>query len=233
MTLAAILAGGSGARFGDSALPKQFLDLGGRPVLARTAEKFLTHPGVAFVIVLCPGAWLSHTQSILAAAFGADARVAVIEGGESRNDTLRRALEYIDLRFGREDDHILLTHDAVRPFVTHRMIGGNIEAAAKYGACDTAIPATDTIVESADGRFISAIPERGRIFHGQTPQSFRVNKLRALMESLSAEEEALLTDACKIFALRGEPVALVAGEPRNIKITYAEDLKVAEALIDR
>ncbi|MCL2107016.1 MAG: 2-C-methyl-D-erythritol 4-phosphate cytidylyltransferase [Oscillospiraceae bacterium] len=226
MIIAAIMAGGIGSRMGSSAMPKQYLPLGGKPILLHTVEKFLVHPQVEHVAVLTPRSWISHTKDILK-----NSAAQVIEGGETRNDTLWNALRYTEEAFGGEDDHILITHDAVRPFVTHRIISENIESAQKYGACDTVIPATDTIVESRAGTLISGIPERKTMFQGQTPQSFRTRKLRALMERLSEEESAILTDACKIFVMRGEPVAMVTGETHNIKITYPYDLKVAQALL--
>ena len=231
MILAAILGGGIGSRMGNMNTPKQYLQLGSRPILVHTVEKFLVHPQVERVVVLTPPSWLGFTQDILNEHLPKNHGVAVIPGGEKRNDTLRRALEYIKEHFGDDEDHILLTHDAVRPFVTHRIISENIIAAQKHGACDTVVPASDTIVHSGDGAFISTIPERKTMYQGQTPQSFKCNKLRALIESLSPEEEAVLTDACKIFALRGEPVALVPGEVHNIKITFPFDLKVAHAML--
>ncbi len=231
MVIAAILAGGVGSRMGNVNMPKQYLQLGSRPIIAHTAEKFLVHPQVEHVVVLTPRAWLSFTQDTLAEHLPNGHGVAVIAGGERRNDTLRNALAYIKETFGSDEDHILLTHDAVRPFVTHRIINDNIAAARSHGACDTVVPASDTIVRSEDGCFISMIPPRDTMFQGQTPQSFRCNKLQALMDSLTPEEEEVLTDACKIFSLRGEPVALVQGENYNIKITYPFDLKVAAALL--
>ena len=130
-----------------------------------------------------------------------------------------------------DDDTIILTHDSVRPFVTHRIIEENIEYAMKYGACDTAVSSTDTIVQSEDGKIISAVPERRKMYQGQTPQTFRLKKLKALYESLSAEERETLTDAAKIFVIKNEDVYLVEGEVSNIKITYPYDLRVAETLI--
>ena len=115
--------------------------------------------------------------------------------------------------------------------MSHRIIEDNIQSAAEHGACDTVIPATDTIVRSEDGHIISAIPDRSELYQGQTPQSFNLMKLKALMESLTANEEAVLTDACKIFTLRGIEVALVRGDVSNMKITYPQDLRVASALI--
>ena len=232
MILAAIFAGGTGSRMGGTDLPKQFLSLGGKPILVHTVEKFLSHPQVEHVFVLAPPAWLGYTREILHQHLPKGHSVAVIPGGETRNDTLRRALDYVQERFGDGEDHVLLTHDAVRPFVTHRVISDNIAAAHAHGACATVIPACDTIVQSEDGAFISAIPPRNTMYQAQTPQTFTCNRLRALLASLRPEEEAELTDACKIYALRGEPVALVPGEARNIKITYPLDLTVARAILE-
>ena len=102
---------------------------------------------------------------------------------------------------------------------------------ASHDACDTVIPATDTIVESVDGTVIDAVPERSRMFQGQTPQTFKIGTLKSLYASLSNEERAILTDACKIFVLRDRKVALVPGTASNIKITYPTDLKIAQALL--
>ena len=130
-----------------------------------------------------------------------------------------------------DDETIIVTHDSVRPFVTHRIIEENIEYAQKYGACDTAVPATDTIVQSEDNIVISDIPERSKMYQGQTPQTFRLKKLKELYEGLTEEEKKILTDAAKIFVMKGEKVYLVEGEVSNIKITYPYDLRVAETLI--
>ena len=124
-----------------------------------------------------------------------------------------------------------MTHDAVRPFVSLRIIEENVAAAREHGACDTVIPATDTIVESLDGTTISAIPNRSALYQGQTPQSFNMAELKRTLESLTEEERAILTDACKAFVLRGKPVALVRGDVENMKITYPQDLRIAEALL--
>ena len=93
------------------------------------------------------------------------------------------------------------------------------------------IPATDTIVASADHEIISDIPDRSQMYQGQTPQSFKAWKLRQVFEALTEEEKKILTDACKILVLKGEKVHLVQGEVSNIKITYPHDLRVAEAIL--
>ena len=133
--------------------------------------------------------------------------------------------------YGLDDDTLLVTHDSVRPFLTHRIIEENIEYGQKYDAVDTVIPATDTIVASENGEIISDVPDRSKMYQGQTPQTFRAKKLKDLYYSLSDEEKGILTDASKIFVMKGEKVHLVQGEVFNIKITYPYDLRVAESLI--
>jgi len=230
MIIGVIMAGGIGSRMGNIAKPKQFLTIGDKPILIHTVEKFVFHPEIDAVIVLTPAAWLRYTEDLLAQA--GLKQVAVIEGGDTRNGTLRNALTYIETAFPTDEDHIAVTHDAVRPFLTHRILSENIRAAQKSGACDTVIPATDTIVQSTDKTYITAIPPRAELYQGQTPQSFSAKKLRALIDSLTPEEEDSLTDACKIFVIKGEPVELVLGDVANIKITYPFDVKLAKALLE-
>lgn len=230
MIFAAIFAGGSGSRMGGTDLPKQFLPLGGKPILAHTVGRFLAVPDIDVLFVLSPAKWLSFTQEMIARELG-ETQVQVIAGGETRNDTLLCAIRHIYAHYPVDEQTILLTHDAVRPFVTQRIIADNIAAVRQYGACDTVIPATDTIVRSTDGANITEIPLRSELFQGQTPQSFLLAELRRTVESLTPEETQTLTDACKIYAVRGKPVRMVTGSPANIKITYPADLPVAEAIL--
>ncbi len=232
MVFAIVLAGGIGSRMGNSDTPKQYLMLGKNPIIVHSIEKFYVNPKFEHIIVLTPEAWISHTANMIKKSMGETDRISVIAGGSTRNETLYNAIKFIEEGYGLDEETIIVTHDAVRPFVTHRIIEENIEAAQKYGACDTVVPATDTIVESLDGEVISQIPNRATLFQGQTPQSFKALKLKKLYESLTAEEKDILTDACKIFAMKGEPVHLVQGEVFNMKITYPFDLKVAATMIE-
>ena len=230
MTYGVILAGGVGSRMG-SEKPKQYLSIGGKPVIVHTIEKFCLYSEFEKVLILCPAQWIGYTKDLVRKYIGEDSKVDVIEGGSVRNETIMNAIKYIEAEGNLNEDTIIVTHDAVRPFVTYRIIEENVAAAKEYGACDTVIPATDTIVESLDGDMISAIPERKLLNQGQTPQSFKALKLKELYESLTSEEKDILTDAAKIFVLKGEKVKLVKGETFNVKITYPYDLAVAEALL--
>ena len=231
MIYAVILAGGTGSRMGLSDMPKQFLELKGKPILNHTLEKFLPHSRFEKIIVLTPSAWLNHTEEIVRRYTGENDRVVVIEGGDTRNETIMNAIAYIEKNYGLDDDDVIVTHDSVRPFVTRRIIEENIDAALRDGACDTVISATDTIVEG-DGEVISSIPDRRRMYQGQTPQSFKAKALRDTYMSLSESEKAVLTDAAKILVIKGKKVSLVRGETFNIKITYPYDLKIARSLFE-
>lgn len=226
-----ILAGGQGIRMGNSEKPKQFLEVGGRPILIHTVEKFVAIPEFYQIIVLVPKQWLAYTKDIVRKYISHHEKIAVVEGGETRNETIMNAIQYIEDTGRLTDETIIVTHDSVRPFVTYRIIEENIRYAQECGACDTVIPASDTIVESMDNCFISSIPERKNMYQGQTPQSFRAKKLREIYETLTEEERGILTDACKIYVLKNEPVHLVEGDVSNIKITYPHDLRVAEAIL--
>lgn len=231
MIYGAILAGGVGKRMGNAEKPKQFLTIGGKPIIVHTVEKFALCTEFEKVIVLTPARWIEHTRNILARHIPDMSKIVLAEGGDTRNETLMNAIAVIDEEGNLDDDTIIVTHDAVRPFVTYRIIRDNIEAAQRAGACDTAFPATDTIVRAEDGKLITEIPDRSQLFQGQTPQSFRARKLRDLYRSLTPEEKEILTDAAKIFVMKGEAVEIVPGESFNIKITYPYDIKVAETIL--
>lgn len=231
MVFAAVFAGGIGSRMGNSDTPKQYLDLGTKPVIIHTIEKFFINNRIDEILVLCPKAWVAHTNALIKKHLPEGKKITVIPGGATRNGTLENAIEYIEKNCEVDEDTVIVTHDAVRPFLTHRIIEENVDAAIKYGACDTVIPATDTIVESADGKMITSIPDRTKMFQGQTPQSFRLKELKRVLSSLTEEEKAILTDACKIFSIKNKDVYMVEGEVFNIKITYPYDLKVAHTLL--
>ncbi len=226
-----ILAGGIGTRMGNVEKPKQYLELRGKPVIVYTIEKFAVCPDFERIIVLCPRQWVRHTEDLTARYLPDVRNIDVIPGGSTRNETIMNSIDHIEARYGLDEETIIVTHDAVRPFVTGRIIEENIRYARETGACDTVIPATDTIVASEDHVTISQIPDRRKMYQGQTPQSFRAKKLREEYRALTEEERSVLTDACKILAVRHIPVRLVEGEVFNIKLTYPYDLRVAESIL--
>jgi len=231
MIYAGILAGGQGTRMGNVPMPKQFLLLNDKPILVHTIEKFIINDSFASIIIATPKEWINYTKDILNKYNIDIPRVIVIEGGKERNDTIMNIISWIEENDGLEANDILVTHDAVRPFLTHRILEENIEMGLKYGAVDTVIDAVDTIVVSNDGNYINDIPRREIMYQGQTPQTFNAKELKDLYAELSNEEKSMLTDACKIFSIKGKKVKLVKGEVFNIKVTIPFDLQVANSII--
>ena len=233
---AGILAGGKGKRMGKTTRPKQFLRIGDddMPIIVRTIRAFLACSSIDSVVVACPAAWLEYTIVLVNENFSADEvdRIHVIEGGRERSDSLENICAFIENMWGLEENDLLVSHDAVRPFVTERIIEENIERALETGCVDTVVPATDTIVVSKDGALIDTIPNRSEYYQGQTPQTFFIKEYRAAFASLTEEQKAQLTDACKVYAFCGKPVSLVMGEYSNIKITTPHDIRIARSILD-
>lgn len=232
MIFGAILAGGVGSRMSIEGMPKQYLPLGSRPVFVHTLEKFLLCGDFDAVFIGTHGDWVDFTRNEVEKFVTGDAPVHVVQGGDDRNGTIMNIVAAIEEFYGTSDDHIVVTHDSVRPFVKISTIKDNISAAREYGACDTVIPATDTIVVSSDGEVVEDIPLRSVMYQGQTPQSFKLPLFKSLYEGLSDEERAVLTDACKALVLKGFPVHLVRGDVTNIKLTTVMDYRVAQAMVE-
>lgn len=230
MIYAQILAGGKGTRMGNVSMPKQFLPLNGKPTIVHTVEKFILNTRFDKILISSPKEWMNHAEDNIK-KYISDDRIVVIEGGEDRNETIMNGIRFVEKTYGLTDEDVIVTHDAVRPFLTHRIIEENIDASLETGAVDTVIEALDTIVESSNHNFITDIPVRDHMYQGQTPQSFNMKKVYNHYQNLTTEEKQILTDACKICLLAGEQVKLVKGEIFNIKITTPYDLKVANAII--
>lgn len=229
MVFAVILAGGSGTRMKSAKLPKQFLTIGGEPILRLTLDKFLACSNIDHIVLAAPAIWMAHTKDLLADV--AYSRVNVCEGGNTRQDSLYNALKFIEEHFDVDEETIVVSHDVARPFVSLRIIEDNIRGVKELGAVDTVIPATDTIVQSHDGSVISNIPDRSQMYQGQTPQSFKLRTFTRIYETLDEEYLSRVTDAARILSEHGCPVKLVQGELFNIKITTEYDFRIAEFLL--
>ncbi len=232
MVIAGIVAGGVGSRMGNSAVPKQFLEIGGKPIIMHTIEKFLVSADIDYVVVGVHADWQDYLEDLLKKYIGNRDKIRITAGGANRNDTIQKIIEKADEEWGIDDDTIFVTHDAVRPFVGLEIIKENVEAAKKYGVCDTVVVATDTIVQSDNGEYITEIPRRDEMYQGQTPQTFKYGLFREVYNSMTKEELDIVTDACKMFYLRGHKVYLVKGSVLNFKITYPFDLKMANNMLE-
>jgi 2-C-methyl-D-erythritol 4-phosphate cytidylyltransferase len=233
-TVAVVLAGGMGSRFGSS-LPKQLQVLGGTSLLARCVETFGQAPGVDDVLVVTAAELTEGVQGHLAGS----ARLAdVIEGGVARTDSTQRAIDWLRSRAAAEpgEDWKVLFHDAARPLIDQKIIADCIDALDHWDAVGVVVATADTIVQLADGRFGQILP-RASLARCQTPQGFRLSVISRAYDLAAADPafaENAATDDCGVVLryLPDVPVGTVQGSERNLKITYPADLAIAQALLD-
>ena len=227
--LAIIFAGGSGVRMG-SAVPKQFLELCGKPVLAHTLELFERHPCIDGIYLVVNADYVERAPEF-AQRWGVSKLCGVTAGGASAQESIYNGLTYAAAR--EPAGSIVLLHDGVRPYVTPEVIAANVEAVGKYGSAVTYTPCYETIVLSKDGAAIESIPPRSHSYTAQAPQSFRLGGILAAHGRIRARPEGyegMVDQATICFAL-GIPIHLVPGNRGNVKITTPEDIVTLEALL--
>jgi 2-C-methyl-D-erythritol 4-phosphate cytidylyltransferase len=223
-TVAVVLAGGTGQRLG-SARPKQLIEIGGRPILARAIAAFDGHRDVGEVLVVMAAGHV-RAAAAMAAPFGTV--TGVIEGGDTRTASTVAALEALA---GHPDDTRVLFHDAARPFVDDAVIGRVLDALDGYDAVAVGVPSSDTIVAVEDG-VVAGMPPRASLCRFQTPQGFRLGTVRAAYERALNDPALVATDDCGIVHryLPEVPIRVVEGSERNLKVTHPLDIVVAEHL---
>jgi 2-C-methyl-D-erythritol 4-phosphate cytidylyltransferase len=221
------MAGGRSAQ--GAAPPKQLLELDGTPILFLTLRRLAACARLGHLIVAVRPADRSLVEkSLKKEKYGK--KVSLVEGGESRHDSVANAL-----RAAPADADLILVHDAVRPFVDPAQIDRVLDAAADTGAAILGLPATDTVKQvdpgtSTHGSRIAATIPRERIVLAQTPQVFRADWLRQAFER-AAEDGFRGSDEAVLVERLGHPVTVVMGSWRNIKITQPADLDLARFLL--
>lgn len=208
--------------------PKQFLSLGGVPLLIHSLRAFLAVPRVTGIYVAVREPEGDRLRELLASHNLVD-RVHIVAGGDMRQDSVANALRALPSGEDAAED-IVLVHDAVRPLVDPATIDRTIDAIERHGAAIVGMPATDTIKKverTADGALIVATIPRELIVHAQTPQGARVSLMRRAFDAAEADEFQG-TDEASLLERAGVPVHVVPGSARNLKVTQPGDLEVAE-----
>lgn len=223
-TLAIIVAGGSGTRFG-AELPKQFLELKGRPILMHTIEAFDKCEDCSFDLVVTLPADQMDLWQQLCHKYGFDVPHRVVPGGETRWHSVKNALDSI---MDINDVDIIAVHDGVRPLVTAELIGRTIETARCDGAAIPVVKLNDS-VRQVKG-IISHALDRSTLRAVQTPQAFDA---RLLYDAYSFPYQPTFTDDASVVECAGHLATLVEGDPHNLKITRPMDLALAEYLLNQ
>lgn len=208
------------------ALPKQFTELAGTPILLHTLRKFIASPAVTEIYVALRTNEVAGLR-LEKETFGVPTKqIRIVEGGEHRQQSVANAIAAISAA----PDDIILVHDAVRPFVTEEIIEEVIRAARKYGAAIAGVPAVDTVKQverTSEGALITATLPREHVVMAQTPQGFRYDVLKKAFDEATADG-FMGTDEASLVERSGHEVAVVMGSHRNIKITTPADLELAE-----
>jgi 2-C-methyl-D-erythritol 4-phosphate cytidylyltransferase/2-C-methyl-D-erythritol 2,4-cyclodiphosphate synthase len=204
-------------RFGGGE-PKQLATLCGRTILQRSVDAFVECDDIAEIVVALPPDLAADPPGYLRAG---GKPIVVVAGGERRQDSVRHGFAKISRR-----SDVVVVHDAARPLVTGALIRRTVAAAFEAGAAIAAVRSTDTVKRADAAGLIAETLPRDRIYLAQTPQAFRVDVLR---DALAIPGEA--TDEAALAEQAGHPVRLVDGDPRNLKVTTADDLALAERLL--
>ncbi|HEY7467673.1 MAG TPA: 2-C-methyl-D-erythritol 4-phosphate cytidylyltransferase [Dehalococcoidia bacterium] len=213
---AIIVAAGSSRRM--RGVDKLFAPLAGRPVLAHSVAAFVSHPSIGETVVVTSSANEEATRALVAELAP---RARVVLGGARRRDSVRAGLEAL------ADCEYVVVHDAARPMVTAALIDAALEGAREVGAALCAVPITDTVKRSEPSGRVSSTVTRQGLWLAQTPQAFRTDLLLRAHRTVELD----VTDDAALIELLGEPVKLVLGSTRNLKISQPEDLALARALL--
>jgi len=221
---AIIPAAGKGQRFG-SRLNKQFIDLGGKPLLYYTLRQFQIADVINEIILVVPENWLPE-MTILAEACQFSKITQIVAGGNERFQSVANGLAKID-----RQSEIVVVHDGVRPFISTELIAKSVQAGIEYQAVALAVPVKDTIKVVQQG-LVEKTLDRSVLWAIQTPQVFQAELLREAYARLSRPTVSITDDATLVEAL-GHPVKIIEGDYRNIKITSPDDYHLAEFYLSR
>ena len=237
MVTAIILAGGSGSRM-HTEKAKQYLTVGGVPLIVHALRAFQNSPVDEIVLVVRPGDEEYVRQEIVEKYEISKVNV-IVPGGKERFDSVWQGLSFYGSQDISEDassdcdsGDIVLIHDGARPFVTSEMIRASIEAAEKYGACTVAVPVKDTIKVVDESGFGIDTPDRSTLYQVQTPQTFRLPLILEAHKRFRAEPKPGITyDTMLVEEYLHQKCYIVPGDYKNIKVTTPEDIPLAETIL--
>lgn len=222
--IAVIFAGGVGRRASTGDAPKQFLEVGGRPIIGHTLDHFERHQQISAIYVACLAEWIPTLEQYLARAGLTKVR-AVVPGGQVAQQSILNALRAAAGEC--EPETLALVHDGVRPIITADLISALIAEAGRHGNAVTCVPAAETLLVSSDGSWADELLPRSRSYIAQAPQAFGLGALLAAHEQQSAHDLDYrdVVDSATLMARFGHRIHLVAGNHDNLKVTYPVDVE--------
>lgn len=229
-TFALLFAGGVGQRMGLGDRPKQFLEIGGKPIVGHTIERFARHPEIDAVTVVCLNGWIDYLETWLRGRH-LFKKVHVIPGGASGQESIYLGLKAIEELDEAERESVVLVHDGVRPLIDDETISACIESVEAYGATVTVAPAIETIIELGDDGKVGRIADRSTCAMARAPQGFRLGELVDAHEKARSEGMEFI-DSLSMMMHYGHEAYVVEGPAENIKVTTPADYFTCKAIMD-
>lgn len=222
MNIALVLAGGLGLRMNQSGEPpKQFFELGDKPVIIHTLERLDKHGAIDAICVVCLSTWEDYLKDLIG-KFAIQKVRWIVNGGECRQASVYNGLCELERECSHED--IIVVHDGVRPFITSEIIDQNINMAIEYGNAMTSMRSTDTLILSKNGKTAEYAMDRNSSFSVQTPQTYRLGYgLNLYRRAYEAGRENTI-NCCELFIEMGETIYIVNGRKTNVKLTTQDDI---------
>ncbi len=229
MNIAAVFAGGSGVRMG-AGMPKQFLEINGKPIIIHTLELFQYHPMIDKIYVSILDEYAGYMQALIE-EYRITKIKGIVPGGETAQDSIYHILKKIE----RENppDSIVLIHDGVRPYVSAGVIADNIASVKEFGSAITSTPSLETAIICRDGETPNEVPLRDNVYTAQAPQSFYLNDIINAHNRIRESEHGYenMVDSCTIMTTLGQSVHLISGNRGNVKVTTPEDVYILRGLL--
>ncbi len=230
MNIAVIFAGGSGQRMHSRDIPKQFLEMHGKPIIIYTLELFEKHPEIDAIVIACKEDWIEYLEKLLY-KYRIEKVKKIVPGGETGQMSIYNGLVAAqEVSMGEET--IVLVHDGVRPLINQKVISDNIESVKIHGSAITTAIVKETILVVNDGEVIINVPDRAKSRVAKAPQSFWLKDILAAHNRAQKEGMFDCIDSCTMMKMYGYPLYLVDGPYENIKITTPDDFYTMRALLD-
>ena len=227
MNIAVIFAGGSGKRMRSGDIPKQFLEIKGKPIIIHTLELFEQNSNIDAIVIACKEDWIDNLKDLIA-KFGISKVRSIVPGGKTGQLSI-----YNGLKAAEEIDSnaVVLIHDGVRPLIDQKVIDDNIASVKKHGSAITTSVVTETILVVSEAEEIETVPDRSRSRVAKAPQSFYLQDVLAAHNRALAEGRDDFIDTCTMMKYYGHKLFLVDGPYENIKITTPDDYLICKILI--
>lgn len=232
MNYGLILAGGVGQRMRSSGMPKQFLEVFGKPIIIYTLEKFDRCREIDKIVIACNAAWTDYMSDLIA-KYHQTKVAAIVHGGKNRQDSILNGIKCIR-ELGAKEDDIIVIHDGVRPLVQESILSENIRVATRYGSAMTVHPVIESVViTDRDEAHFEDFKRRDDTYSLTAPQSFRLKLIVDAYEEIKGKDAPMpLLDAALAAAYLGHDIHIVKENNQNIKITTPEDYYILKAMLE-